>query len=145
MLGESTGALHRSTLIRAGLPVFATPDQAVRGFEHLVQDRRNRAAARELPPAKVMTVAPDSAWVKRIFARVRAEGRLALTQDESLNVLSAYGIPIVPTRVVSAAADAAAAADLVGYPAVVKLRDTARREPGRPAASCSICWMPRMW
>ncbi len=96
-----TGALHRSTLIRAGLPVFATPDQAVRGFEHLVQDRRNRAAARELPPAKVMTVAPDSAWVKRIFARVRAAGRLALTQDKSLNVLSAYGVPSVPTRLVS--------------------------------------------
>nr|WP_294560241.1 bifunctional acetate--CoA ligase family protein/GNAT family N-acetyltransferase [uncultured Rhodopila sp.] len=132
VLGESTGALHRATLIRAGLPVFATPDQAVRGFEHLVQDRRNRAAARELPPAKVMTVEPDSAWVKRIFARVRAEGRLALTQDESLNVLSAYGVPVVPTRVVSGAADAAAAADLVGYPAVVKMRDTAR--PGtRPA------------
>jgi acetyltransferase len=132
VLGESAGALHRTTLIRAGLPVFATPDQAVRGFEHLVQDRRNRAAARELPPAKVMTVAPDSAWVKRIFKRVRAEGRLALTQDESLNVLSAYGIPVVPTRVVSGPADAAAAADLVGYPAVVKMRDTAR--PGtRPS------------
>nr|WP_294506153.1 bifunctional acetate--CoA ligase family protein/GNAT family N-acetyltransferase [uncultured Rhodopila sp.] len=132
VLGESTGALHRATLIRAGLPVFATPDQAVRGFEHLVQDRRNRAAARELPPSKVMTVAPDSASVSRIFARVRAEGRLALTQDESLNVLSAYGIPVVPTRVVSGPADAAAAADLVGYPVVVKMRDIAR--PGtRPA------------
>ena len=47
-------------LIKAGLPVFATPDQAVRGFEHLVQDRRNRAAARELPPSTVLTVAPDS-------------------------------------------------------------------------------------
>ena len=126
VLGETTGALHRNTLIKAGLPVFSTPDQAVHGFEHLVLDRRNRAAARELPPSTVMTVAPDSAWVKRIFARVRAESRLALTQDESLDVLSAYGVPTVPTRVVSGPVDAAAAADLVGYPAVVKIRDNAR-------------------
>ena len=75
-LGETTGALHRSSLIRAGLPVFATPDQAVRGFEHLVHDRRNREAARELPSGKVLTLAPDSAWVKRIFARVARRGRL---------------------------------------------------------------------
>ena len=38
-MGETTGALHRATLARAGMPAFATPDQAVRGFEHLVRDR----------------------------------------------------------------------------------------------------------
>ena len=32
-MGETTGAMHRGILARAGLPVFATPDQAVRGFE----------------------------------------------------------------------------------------------------------------
>jgi acetyltransferase len=126
VLGETTGAAHRNTLARAGLPVFATPDQAVRGFEHLVLDRRNRAAARELPPSTVMTVAPDSAWVRRIFRAVRADGRLALTQDESLDVLAAYGIPTVPTRVAASPDDAAAAADAVGYPVVVKLRDNAK-------------------
>jgi acetyltransferase len=126
VLGETTGAVHRNTLARAGLPVFATPDQAVRGFEHLVLDRRNRAAARELPSSTVMTVAPDSAWVRRIFRGARLEGRLALTQDESLDVLTAYGIPTVPTRIAWSAADAAAAADSVGYPVVLKLRDNAR-------------------
>jgi acetyltransferase len=125
VLGESTGALHRNMLARSGLPVFATPDQAVRGFEHLVQDRRNRAAARELPPSTVMTVAPDSAWVRRTFAKARADGRLALTQDESLDVLTAYGIPTVPTRIAFSPAEAGEAADSIGYPAVVKLRDNA--------------------
>jgi acetyltransferase len=125
VLGETTGALHRNRLAHAGLPVFRTPDQAVSGFEHLVQDRRNRAAARELPASTVMTVAPDSAWVRRIFRQVRADGRLALTQDESLDVLAAYGVPTVATRVAATPVDAAAAADLVGYPAVVKLRDNA--------------------
>ena len=48
-MGETTGAAHRRSLVEAGVPVFAMPEQAVRGFLHLVHDRRNRAAARELP------------------------------------------------------------------------------------------------
>src|SRR6202041_3038291 len=52
-------------------------------------------------------------------------GRLSLTQDESLAILGAYGIPIIPTRFAASPTDAGTAADLLGYPAVVKLRDTA--------------------
>ena len=86
--------------------VFATPAQAVRGFQHLVRDRRNRAAARELPPSTVLSVAPDRTAVRRLFAQVRRAGRLALFQDEALDVLAAYGIPAVPTRSVAQAEDA---------------------------------------
>ena len=66
---------HRGALARAGLPVFATPDQAVRGFEDLVHDRRNREAARELPGSKVLTLAPERDWVAR--HRLRAESTRA--------------------------------------------------------------------
>jgi acetyltransferase len=121
-MGETTGALHRARLADAGLPVFATPEQAVQGFLHLVQDRRNRAAARELPSSKVVSVAADRGAVAALFARVRREGRLALMQDEALEVLAYYGIPVVPTRVVSVPEDAATAAALLGFPAAIKLR-----------------------
>jgi acetyltransferase len=124
-MGETTGAIHRRTLARAGLPVFAMPDQAVRGFGDLVKDRRNREAARELPSSAVLTVAPERAWVGHRFAEVRGAGRLHFTQDEALAILSAYGIPTVPTRFAANPPDASSAADLLGYPAVVKLRDTA--------------------
>ena len=132
-MGETTGALHRATLAHAGLPVFGTPDQAVQGFEHLVRDRRNREAARELPASTVLTLDPERVWVRRRFAQARAAGRLSFTQDESLAVLAAYGIPTVPTRFAASPPDAGTAADLLGYPAVVKLRDTAApadRGPG---------------
>ena len=71
VLGETSGVPQRAVLARAGLPVFATPDQAVRGFEHLVRDRRNREAARELPPSRMLALAPDKAWVRQIFATGR--------------------------------------------------------------------------
>ncbi len=121
-MGETSGAVHRRRLAEAGLAVFATPDQAVQGFLHLVQDRRNRAAARELPSSAVLALAPDRATVRRLFDGVRRSGRLALMQDEALEVLAAYGVPAVPTRMVAAADDAVAAADLLGAPVVVKLR-----------------------
>jgi acetyltransferase len=105
--------------------VFATPDQAVRGFEDLVKDRRNREAARELPSSAVLTVEPERTWVGHRFAEARAAGRLSFTQDEALAILSAYGIPTVPTRFAASPMDAGSAADLLGYPAVVKQRDTA--------------------
>jgi len=132
-MGETTGALHRATLAKAGLAVFATPAQAVRGFQHLVRDRRNRAAARELPPSTVLSVAPDRAAVRRVFAQVRRSGRLGLFQDEALDVLAAYGIPGVPTRSVARAEDAPEAALLLGFPVVAKLRQAVpprERPPG---------------
>jgi acetyltransferase len=132
-MGETTGALHRATLGSAGLPVFATPSQAVGGFRHLVSDRHNREAARELPASTVLTLMPDRAWVRRVFDRARAEGRVALAQDETLDVLAAYGVPTVPTRFATGAPDAASAAAMLGYPAVVKLRELkppADRAPG---------------
>ncbi len=136
-MGETTGALHRMRLAQAGVPVFAGPEQAVRGFVHLVQDRRNRAAARELPPSTVLALAPDRAAVRRLFAAVRAADRSALMQDEALQVLAAYGIPVTDCRVVGNPEDAAAAASLLGFPAVLKLRQSV--EPAaRPASGLSL-------
>ena len=132
-MGETSGALQRATLAQAGLPVFATPDQAVRGFGHLVGDRRNRRAAREMPASTVLTLDPERDWVRRCFQQARASGRLSFMQDEVLAVLGAYGIPTVPTRFAAGAGDAVCAAALLGYPAVVKLRECvapADRQPG---------------
>jgi acetyltransferase len=125
-MGETTGAACRRSLAQAGMAVFATPEQAVRGFLHLVQDRRNRAAARELPHSTVLTVTPDRDAVRGVFAAIRRAGRRATTQDEALAVVSAYGIPVVPGRAVATADDAAVAAALLGFPAVVKLRQSVR-------------------
>jgi acetyltransferase len=128
-MGEITGAAHRRTLAAAGVPAFASPEQAVRGFLHLVQDRRNRAAARELPPRDVLQIAPDQAEVRRAFTHARAAGRLLLTEDEAMGVLAAYGVPVVPSRPAMGAEAAAEAATLLGFPVVLKCRRT-----DRPAA-----------
>ncbi len=129
VMGETTGAAHRRLLAASGVPVFASPGQAVRGFLHLVQDRRNRAAARELPPGAVLALAPDQAEVRRVIARARAAGRTTLLQDEAMAVLAGYGVPTVPGRAVADAAGAVDAACLLGFPVVLKRRRAERADP----------------
>jgi acetyltransferase len=132
VLGEATGAPHRRTLADAGVAVFASPDQAVRGFHHLVQDRRNRAAARELPPSAVLRIVPDREAVHRAFAAARAAGGVMLTQDQAMAALAGYGVPSVPTLAAADAAAAARAAGQLGYPVVLK-----RRRVDRPDSAAS--------
>jgi acetyltransferase len=92
VMGETTGAGHRRLLAEAGLPAFATPEQAVQAFSHMLRDRHARLAARELPPSRELEVAPDHAAVGACIASARKAGRLSLTRAEALRVLGAYGI-----------------------------------------------------
>ncbi len=121
-LGQETAGRQRQALAKAGLAVFATPEAAVRGAMHLVQDRRNRLAAVELPPRDVLDLAPDRATVRRILDEARAAGRLSLTEDAALGVLAAYGLPVVPHRHAAGPAEASAAATMLGFPVALKIR-----------------------
>ena len=132
VLGETTGAPHRRILAAAGVPVFNTPEQTMRGFGQLVEQRRARAAARELPASAVLALAPDRAAVRRLFSGARAAGRTGLLQDEALDVLTAYGIPVVPSRPALSVDDAGTAASMLGFHAVVKLRRSGPPRPGGP-------------
>jgi len=120
-LGQATAGIQRRNLAERGVAVFATPEAAVQGALHLAQDRRNRAAAAELPPADVMEVAPDRLRAAAIFAAARDAGRLRLDEAEALSVLEAYGIPTVPHRVAATVEEAVAAAGALGWPAVLKV------------------------
>ncbi len=120
-MGKTTAAPHRRRLAEAGVPVFATPEQAVRGFLHLVQDRRNRAAAHELPPSEVLHLVPDRAEVQRRFTLARAAGRLTLMQGRSNRGIG--GVPVWPAstgRSATGVDDAEHAAALLGFPVVLK-------------------------
>jgi acetyltransferase len=89
-MGETTGAGHRLVLAGAGVPAFASPEEAVRGFRHLVQHRRIRAAARELPDSVVPDLGIDHAAARAVLA---AAGTV-LAEGEAAALLGAYGIGV---------------------------------------------------
>ncbi len=104
-MGETTGAGHRRRLAGGGLPAFASPEQAVQGFRHLLQLRRARAAAQELPPSDVLTLLPDRAAVHAAVASARASARLALCDADAGRVLASYGLAHRPSLAVTVADD----------------------------------------
>ncbi len=120
-MGDSHGAGHRHHLAQAGLASFETPEAAISGFRQLIRNRRNRAAARELPPSRVLTVAPDPVRVRAAIDSARADGRDRLVQDAALAVIAAYNIPVVESRRAGRPEEAALAAATIGYPVVLKL------------------------
>ncbi len=118
-MGEASGLAHRHLLAQAGLACFDSPEAAIAGFRHLIRNRRNRAAARELPPAKVLEIAPDTEAVSNIIA-ARA-GADALAPEQALAVIAAYKIPVLAARPARTPEEAAMVASGLGFPVVVKI------------------------
>jgi acetyltransferase len=120
-MGEAEGLRHRHKLSQARLACFDTPESAIAGFRHLLRNRHNRAAARELPDSAILEVSPDKAGVAARIAKARANGQTQLVQDEALSIAAAYGIKTLTTRHVTTPDEAAQAATALGFPAVLKL------------------------
>ncbi|UYN93000.1 MAG: bifunctional acetate--CoA ligase family protein/GNAT family N-acetyltransferase [Enhydrobacter sp.] len=119
-IGGPDAEAGRRVLHEAGLPAFDTPLRAVRGFMHLVQYRRGQRALQRTPPS-IPEARSDTRLVHSIVNGALHEGRSILTEPEAKRVLTAYGIPAVPTEIVLDAAEAAAAAVRIGFPVAVKI------------------------
>ncbi|HSM11764.1 MAG TPA: bifunctional acetate--CoA ligase family protein/GNAT family N-acetyltransferase [Lysobacter sp.] len=121
-LGGPAVAEARHIFNDAGIPSYATPEEAVRAFALLVTYRRNQQQLIQAPPAASAHAAPRMDRVREIIDAVLAQGRQLLTEPEAKALLDACGIPVVATQVVAPSAEAAvAAAEAIGYPAVLKV------------------------
>jgi acetyltransferase len=74
----------------------------------------------ETPSARV-AADPDRAAAGKLVHAAHEAGRTVLTEYDSKQLLAAYGIPIVETRIASTADEAATIARSIGYPVVLKL------------------------
>ncbi len=107
-------------LNQAGIPTYRYPDQAARVFSYLWRFSDNLKALYETPTLPPAT-AVERERVPQILAQARQQGRTLLTEVESKEILAAYGIPVVPTRVAESPEAAVEAAEQMGYPVVLKL------------------------
>jgi len=124
MGGDATTS-GESILNEAGLPTFAYPDTAARVFNNMWRYSYNLRALYETPSLPEDEEGlPDRDAAARIVNQSHESGRVLLTEYASKQLLDAYGIPTVDTRVAETADDAVAAAEDIGYPVVVKLHST---------------------
>ena len=107
----------RAELSEAGIPAYIFPESAARALSAL--NRQGEWEARVVARATPRDV--DRAAAASIVEAARAAGREQLTQEESIALLRAYGIPVADVRYVAEGDDLAAAGATIGYPLVMKL------------------------
>jgi acetyltransferase len=120
-LGESAALEARRLFAQDHIPTYETPTAAVQAFMHLVRYRRNQDMLQQVPPSIPDAFEAHRERAQAILRRALAEGRSWLTEVEAKDVLAAYGIPVVPTTVVTSPDQAAETAARIGQPVALKI------------------------
>ncbi len=120
-IGEQTSRPAREKFAAHGIPSYATPEQAVRAFRHMVAYRQSQVQLMETPPSMPASFKPNRAAAKRIIEQALGAGRDFLTGPESVAVLKTYGINVVPDYVVRSPQEAGAKAAELTVPVALKI------------------------
>jgi len=122
MGGATTGA-GEAILNAAGVPTFPYPDTAARAFTYMWRYSYNLRGLYETPAlaqGPELDV-PSRSRVEAIIENARSRRRVLLTEFESKQILSLYGIPTVETRIARDENEALKCASEVSYPVVLKV------------------------
>jgi acetyltransferase len=121
-LGADAVANARQRFRAAGVPDFATPEEAVRAFSFLRQYHRHQAELLETPPALPAGLRMDLDGIRRLVDEALQRQREWLTEPEAKSLLRLAGIPVTPLQCTPPdPAAAVAAAQAMGYPVVLKI------------------------
>lgn len=105
-------------LIENGIPTYNAPDLAVKAMGTLHEYAQLQATKNEKPHTDLSI---NGKIARDIIAKVRADGRTGLTEIESKEIFSSYGLPTVNTSLVTSEEEAVKVADKNGYPVVMKI------------------------
>ncbi len=122
-MGEDGVAEGRRIFEQEGIPSYDTPDSAIQAFMQIVEYGCNKENLIETPPSIAEGINQDQARAstQKIIENTLQDKREILTEPEAKNILSAYGIPIVETKIANNVDEVISAADKLGYPVVLKI------------------------
>ncbi|HUO33368.1 MAG TPA: bifunctional acetate--CoA ligase family protein/GNAT family N-acetyltransferase [Candidatus Acidoferrum sp.] len=122
-MGGNLVAKGTVRLNQAGIATFSYPDTAARAFCYMWRNTYNLRAIYETPEfAEEIKEGDDSGEaVQKLLNVARRAGRTLLSEYESKQILMRYGIPVVDTRIAHSVDEAAAAAEAIGFPVVLKV------------------------
>ncbi len=107
-------------LNQQGIPTYRYPDSAARVFNLLWKYEENLRGLYQTP---ILTNSQENGSDRVLVSQIieQAGDRTILSEPESLDILKAYGIPVIVTRIAESAAEAVNLAESLGYPVVMKL------------------------
>ncbi|MBO3462986.1 bifunctional acetate--CoA ligase family protein/GNAT family N-acetyltransferase [Aetokthonos hydrillicola Thurmond2011] len=122
-MGGSDVADGEMILNRNHIPTYSYPDTAARVFSYMWKSSYNLSGIYETPVLgnSECGIENGCAVVAQIIDAAKQAGRTILTEIESKQILAAYGIPIVETRLATSERKAIQYAEEIGYPVVLKL------------------------
>ena len=111
----------REIFSRAGIPTYETPERAIQSFMYMNSYAHNLELLQQTPPKLHHTLEFDKAKAAEIVTRALSKKQAFLTEMESKEILSAYGIPVNRTGVAASAEEAVHMALEIGYPVAMKI------------------------
>jgi acetyltransferase len=116
-MGKQRSQEGLAELAKRAVPVYRFPEEAATAMAAMVRYRARRAT----PQGRRVKFKVAQGQARAAIAAARAAGRTELSPLEVQRLLEAYRFPLVPSRIVSSAAGAIAAAQELGYPVVLKI------------------------
>lgn len=120
-LGGASMREGTALLNEAGIPTYATPEQAVNAFMTLVAYARNLDILYETPKDISVEFPVDHDEIRGRFSRLLVAGADVLSENDSKDLLASYGIPVTRPESARSAEEAVERAGRMGYPVVLKV------------------------
>jgi len=121
LMGGGMAATGMQILRGAHVPAFHTPEDAVSAYMYMHEYTESLATLYETPVDILPDFTPDRGRVKRLFVDLAHEGRSVLTETETKDVLSEYGVTVIRTLTATTAEECAEAARTIGCPVIIKI------------------------
>ncbi len=109
----------------AQIPTYTTPDEAVQGFMHMVDYRRNQDMLMETPPSMPTEFSANVNSARMIVDLAIEKGHLLMNEPEAKAIFAAYGIPTVETHIAHTAQEAEQLAARMKGPCALKILSSA--------------------
>jgi len=120
-MGGKAVEAGKGMFARNGMLVYDTPEEAARSYMNMYNYRRYLNRLYETPAALPEQEAPPKEHLRALIGNALAEGRTLLNEQESKEILAAYGIPAMTPQIARNPGEAAAIAEKLGYPVVLKI------------------------
>ena len=117
LMGLDEGITNREILAEGNIPYYNYAEGAIRTLAAMIRFSNWVMA----PVGKVTKFKVNRLKARKIFDKVKSEGRTNLLEEEGLEVLKAYGLPLPSSALACDAAQAIKIAKKIGYPVVMKI------------------------
>ncbi len=120
-MGGKSVQKGREVLEAGNVPVYRSPEDAIKSFIYIYKYTRNLNLLHETPATIPHAFSPDTESNKKLIQDAIKSGRFALNEVESKKLLSNYEIPVVKNAVARTANEARDLAHKVGFPVAMKI------------------------